>query len=353
MSNLSQQIKIVCLHNEIHELDDIINQLNIKDSELASRLVIDEENPDYIIATDKTFLMYKACNKLRDYFLHNKESIFIFFTGECLDADLNLFDYAFTLNSELKCGDRIVYYIGYINDIGDNTFTREEARKILENAPKFCNFIYSHEQEPRDSFFHMLSRYKRVDSLGKNLNNTDIHSEIFVKNWYQDSINLKTGYKFSLAIENAAYKGYTTEKIISSLQAHNVPIYWGDPAVTELINPKAFINCADYDSFNEVIERVKEIDNDDEKWLDMVTQPWQTEEQKARTFQLINEYDKFIHNIFSQDINKAHRKPEGIWGEWCQKNFTGVVGIIPPLHMRIYWRICRELKNLLGKFIKI
>ena len=347
MLNVSPQIKIVFLHDEIHEIDDIIKELNIKDSELASRLVIDEKNPDYIIATDKSFLTYKACNKLRDYFSHSKKSIFIFFTIECFEADLNLFDYVVTLNSDLRCGDRAAYNITYIHDIGDNTLTREDARKILENAPKFCNFIYSHEQETRDSLFHMLSRYKRVDSLGNHLNNTGIHSERYAKNWYQDSINLKTGYKFSLAMENSAYKGYTTEKIISSLQAHTVPIYWGDPAVTELINPKAFINCADYDSFDEVIERVKEIDNDDEKWLDMVTQPWQTEEQKAKTLQIINEYYKFMHNIFYQDIKKAHRLPESIWGNRFKDSFTGVVGIIPPVHVRIYWKLKKLLRNFL------
>ena len=158
---------------------------------------------------------------------------------------------------------------------------------------------------------------------------------------------MKANYKFSISMENAMYRGYTTEKLITSLKAHTVPIYWGDPAVTELINPKAIINCHDYDSFEEVIERVKEIDNDNDLWLDIVTQPWQTEEQRIKTLQIIEAHYEFMHNIFSQDIRAARRRPVGHWGRICTKNFTGYVGIMPPLYLRVF----RSIKHQIMKFV--
>ncbi len=55
--------------------------------------------------------------------------------------------------------------------------------------------------------------------------------------------------------------GYTTEKLFDCFKAGTVPIYWGNPEITRDVNPKAFINCNDYENdFDAVIERVKEID---------------------------------------------------------------------------------------------
>ena len=223
-----------------------------------------------------------------------------------------------------------------------NSFTREEAFQKLSSSPKFCNFIYSHSEEPRDTFFHLLSQYKHIDSSGKHLNNTGTQSTRYNSDWYTLSIKMKEGYKFSIAMENSSSKGYTTEKIISSLQAHTVPIYWGDPAVSEFINPKAFINCGDYSSFDEVVERVKEVDSNDDLWLDMVTQPWQTEEQREKTHHAIEEYKSMVYNIFTQDIRKARRRTQGVWGDNCRKGFTGINGMLPPLHIRAVRKIRRN-----------
>ena len=336
------------------DFDTLLNWLRktmmMRDPNFVGRFVLDNENPDYVIATDKCFVLWEQCLRLKKYLRRNKNCIFVFFSAECVDPDLNIFDYAFTWNPDLKCRDRVTHNIPYIcrgTEPGvithTNSLTLEEARKILDSNPRFCNFIYSHESEFRDNFFHLLSQYKRVDSLGACLNNTGTKSTRMQKDWYTLSIGLKSGYKFTIAMENATYKGYTSEKIISSLQAHTVPIYWGDPAVAEVLNPKAFINCHDYSSPEEVIERVKEIDNDDDQWLDMVTQPWQTEEQRRRTLEYLSEYDSFVRHIFSQDLREARRRPEGEWPSLFTKGFTGAIGVMPPLYHR--------LKSIAGKLL--
>ena len=336
--------------NSDNSLASMIKFMSMRDTELTSRFVRDDENPDYIIASDTCLWALGDCMRLRDYLRRRKDSIFIYFTDECIEPDLNIFDYAFTWNPDLHCGDRINYNEPYIyrnQGLLTNSLTREEARRILDSDPSFCNFIYSHPNEPRDSFFRLLSQYKRVDSSGRYLNNTGTQSTRWNEDWEVLSVKMKAGYKFSIAMENASSKGYTTEKIITSLQAHTVPIYWGDPAVADFINPKAFINCNDYSSFDEVVERVKEIDSNDELWLDMVTQPWQTEEQRDKVARMLDDNDAFIRNIFTQDIKKARRRPEGLCNDWCRNGFTGIVGIFPDLYMRA----ARKARRIAGKFI--
>ncbi len=81
-------------------------------------------------------------------------------------------------------------------------------------------------------------------------------------------------YKFTIAFENAQLPGWTTEKLIHPFMARSVPIYWGDPNVAEYYNPKAFINCNDYDNdFDAVIRVVKDVDADSERYMEMLNQP--------------------------------------------------------------------------------
>lgn len=322
------------------------------DHSLSKMFVRDDVNPDYVVASDTCYWIYEDCVRLRDYLCRRNDAVFIFFTRECFEPNMNVFDYAFTWNPDLSCGDRIIHNFselasGNNREIVTNTITRQQAQNILNASPKFCNFIYSHPSEPRDSFFHLLSQYKQVDATGQHFNNTNTRHTRFDPDWYGLSIKMKEGYKFSIAMENASSKGYTTEKIISSLQAHTVPIYWGDPAVADYINPKAFINCNDYSSFDEVIERVKEIDNDNDLWLDMVTQPWQTEEQRIRLTHDIEKYDAQVREIFTQNLSKAHRKATGNWPSLLAGGFTGIVGVMPPF----YTRVLRKIKSITGKIL--
>ena len=362
--NLLPEYRVIFLwdDNKIDRADNstlnwMVETMRLRDPELVSRFVRDEENPDYIIATDKCFVDFKACKKLKHYFLNNPNSIFIFYTYELVEPNLTIFDYAFTWNREHKCGDRICRNLPYIfdftsGDILTNNLTHDEAVKILSESPKFCNFVYSHRARERDSFFHMLSKYKRVEATGAWMNNTGIKSTRSARDWYSLSIGLKQGYKFSIAMENATYRDYTSEKLISSLQAHTVPIYWGNPDVAELINPKAFINCHDYSSFEEVIERVKEIDNNDNLWLEMVTQPWQTDEQYAKTRQIVGDYHSFFRHIFTQDIKKAARRPRGVHATTFVKRFTGLVGIMPPFYVRFIRGLRPIIASLIPNFLK-
>ena len=333
----------------------MIDRLRITDQELIKKFIWDENNPDYVIMSIGLYLpnwwSWNYIDKFSNYAKDKgRKRIYIFQTEECFDADLNVFDYAITYDADLKCADRIFNFI-YCGlwdlssgGIYKNDLTPEIARSRLKDL-KFCNFMYSHSNLPRDDYFHAISKYKKVDSTGPYLHNTNVPENRNDPDWYKLSIKTKSQYKFSIAMENAQYKGYNTEKILTSFRAHTIPIYWGDPGIENIYNPKAFINCNKYSSIDEILNIIKEIDNDDEKYIEMVTQPWQTPEQEKSALQSFQDYGKFINNIFEQDINDAIRRPLGFFPDvWLREKYFN-------LH-EIYDMYNSPIKNLYKKIIR-
>ena len=138
--------------------------------------------------------------------------------------------------------------------------------EILAAKTGFCCFVYSNPGcERRNTFFRKLSEYKRVDSGGRLWNN--------VGGPVSDKLQFQRRYKFTIAFENSSYPGYTTEKLPDGVAARSLPIYWGNPLVGREFNLARFLNCHDYNSDEAMIQRIVELDNDDEQYLQYLRQP--------------------------------------------------------------------------------
>jgi hypothetical protein len=112
----------------------------------------------------------------------------------------------------------------------------------------------------RISFFKTLSQHKHIASGGKVLNNIDDKVD--------DKISFLKKFKFNIAFENSQYPGYVTEKIVEAFMARTVPIYWGAPDVSLEFNPKSFINISDFDSDEDAIKYIINLDKDEyDKYL--------------------------------------------------------------------------------------
>ena len=61
--------------------------------------------------------------------------------------------------------------------------------------------------------------------------------------------------------------------MLDAFHANTVPIYWGNPLIGNDFNPKAFINCHDFDSFEAVVDRVREIDSNEDLYLSYLNEP--------------------------------------------------------------------------------
>lgn len=283
-------------------------------------LVYDPDHPDYLIATEQ---IYTEASCMREFIRRNTpERVSIFFAGEAISPDMNVFDYAVAFDRNFSLGDRVSRLPTldfFRKSIFDESLTvpRSDAREALREKTGFCNFIYSNPNAHpnRDLLFRTLSGYRSVDSLGPHLNNVGTAGSRASDNWRKEAIALKRPYKFSIACENARFNGYTTEKILSSFQARTIPVYWGDPSIAEEFNPKAFVNANACVNFAEVLELVKEIDCNDVMWLAMASEPIMTETQMARHQDDHRRFMAFSERLFGQDLTAAKRAPSGYWND--------------------------------------
>ncbi len=140
----------------------------------------------------------------------------------------------------------------------------------------FCSFIFASRNQYREQFAMKLSQYKRVDCLGKRLNNKKNES---LSGRYigpsssglgLSNVEVLKPYKFNICFENKSLQGYTTEKIWWGFLAKTVSLYWGDPDIHQDFNRAAFLCRNDYGSDEEFINKIRELDNDDDAYLKML-----------------------------------------------------------------------------------
>lgn len=130
---------------------------------------------------------------------------------------------------------------------------------------EFCAFCASNVYATlRNNFVKELSKYKIVHCGGPVLHNYDM-----VNN---DNIKFFNNHKFTVCFENSTEKNYLTEKLYNAFISGSVPIYWGCPNVYDYFNKDAFINVTE-DNFNEAIEKIKYLDNNEEAYNEMSRQP--------------------------------------------------------------------------------
>jgi hypothetical protein len=163
---------------------------------------------------------------------------------------------------------RLPHYLLYD---GYYELTREKKIEDWMANRKFCNFVASNPNcQERNLFVEQLSKYKKVDSGGRWMNNIGFA--------VSNKRDFQSNYKFSIAFENNAYRpqhpGYTTEKIMEPMTVNSIPIYWGNPLIHKEFNTKSFVSFYDYGSFDKMIEAIIDLDRNNDKYLDMLKTTW-------------------------------------------------------------------------------
>jgi hypothetical protein len=129
---------------------------------------------------------------------------------------------------------------------------------------RFCLLSISNPwPQERIAFFNKLSKYKKVDSCGKALNNLGYTcpGRLDSKE-YNDFIGQ---YKFMICFENTSLHNYMTEKLINAYKAGTIPIYWGCPNAHEYINMESILSLKpDYteEDVTSLIKEIELLDND-------------------------------------------------------------------------------------------
>jgi hypothetical protein len=218
-----------------------------------------------VISPDPDFVIYSAygCEYIK---YHCKR---IYFTAENHRPNFNHCDYAFSFDYPItERNYRLPWY---------RLHPLYEQIKLPRTVPqnfidrKFCCFLVSNERAvERIDLFHRLSQYRRVDSGGKVLNNIGYQ----VGNTIEEKLDWMSQFKFSIVFENSSYPGYTTEKLFDGFLSNTIPIYWGNPKVNLDFNPAAFINCHDFNNFDEVVAFVQALDQDPMNHAQYLHQPY-------------------------------------------------------------------------------
>lgn len=258
--------------------------------DLGFEITIDT-SPDFLFysSSGKDFLKYNNCVK-------------IYFTGENDVPDFNYCDYAISFH-HISFGTRHLRYPLYLlygnsyNQLNQKVFSTELTTR------RFCNFVYSNSKlaDPfREYFFSELSKYKKVDSGGRLLNNLGAP----VKN----KLEFIKEYKFTIAFENSSVNGYTTEKIVEPMFVNSVPIYWGNPTVNLDFNEESFVWIKDKRKIKDVIDYIIFLDTNDDAYLKLLSNPWLTDEQLSQDWD--RKLSSFLNNICSKSPEEARQVSE-------------------------------------------
>lgn len=251
--------------------------------------VVRSEKPDYLFCSCFGFdhLRYRDCVK-------------IFFTGENLTPDFNLYDYALGFDY-IDFGSRYLRYPLFLIPPYNDALRKAERKHIFDNPQEllnrgFCSFVVSNGKNAnpiRENIFDALSKIDFVASGGGFRNNIGKRVE--------NKLEFLEQYKFNIAFENSQSLGYCTEKLIEAFAAKTIPIYWGDPSLLDphlnLINPKSYINLSSFSSLNEALEYIKEVHSNDQLYMQILQEPAFLKENVQEFY--CNQLEIFFDNLFS------------------------------------------------------
>lgn len=261
-------------------------------------LEITPHNPDLVITGD-----------YRERYQNAK---MVYFSGEPF-YDLGLNDYALTsfyVNDPRYFRVPLFLFFAYeyykykfISSYEEILYKKSFIKpNILQNKVNFCAYVSKGPggpQSERTNFFNLLSQYKNVDSMGMHLNNAPcVPGESATIEGSICKCKVIRNYKFTMAFENTMTFndniGYTTEKIYEPMMALSIPIYWGNPEIYKDFNTKSFVNWNDYGSNEKVVERIIEIDNDDDLYMDYMKENYSVNDELFKIDYLVNVFEEIL-----------------------------------------------------------
>ena len=235
----------------------------------------------------------------------------IMFSGENYIPDFNLVDYAVSVYP-VEFMDRHFSFPGLVDRL-DHFYelqnkNRDYPDAILEQKPLFANMIASHNSDNgvRGELFTLLSKYKRIESPGRFMYNMPNGEAVNREDGSKRELQNKC--KFTLCCESTCEGGFITEKLFEAFCADTIPVYYGSINVTDIFNKDAFINVADYNSLQDVVNQIVALDHDDEAYLQMLRQP--VFAQPMYIEKKLEEFERFLCHIFDQPIEQARRRPQ-------------------------------------------
>ena len=298
------------------------------------------DEPDYIIC---------SCFGAPYQYCSNSQ-IRIMIVGENYLPDLNYIDYAI-VRYPIQLLDRCFYQFDCLDENGHALALEKKDRNysddILAQKVYFANFIAGHESEYgiRGAFFEKLSEYKRIEAAGTYLNNMPEGKVVDFKD--DSKCDFQKKCKFTLCFESTKHEGFITEKITDAFYADTIPIYYGSSTIVDIFNPESFINLSDYATMEEAIEKIKQIDQNDQLYLKMLRSPIYKETNYVSNLHL--QLEEYICHIFEQSIENAFRRSRVYWPKKMEEY---IVSTLTPSARADAIPFCWLVRSIIKRIIK-
>lgn len=302
-------------------------------------VVEDYNSPDLLIYScfGDAHLKYQNCKRL-------------FICGENVVPDFNSCDFSIsTLKIQFENRNFWFPWGLYLNYPTSSIAPLSLVKNPCDR--NFCSFIYSQDSlgegaKLRKKFCECLMRYRHVDCPGNVLHNMDSdilsnrHDET---SWHESKIRFLSNYKFNIAFENSDAHGYITEKLIDCYMANTVPIYWGSKGDIAPFSPDSVICAHDYDSFGDLIQRILELDQNEELYLKALN----ANPLRDGKIKFISDFDErlrcFLMNVVSDSENTSHR----IWSDSYRCNLYKKE--LEKYHVRLVRNVALYVKKIMSR----
>lgn len=143
-------------------------------------------------------------------------------------------------------------------------------RRLLQQRPKLCCIVNRYAENPTLNLLEQRVRF--VQAFGDDI---DIYGRLpwdGPDRWQEfpnylgptpDKQKTFSQYTFALVFENCDSTGYITEKILHTMMAGTIPLYWGGGKyLAETIPSACFVDCRDKDPQN-IYHRIKYMTHDE------------------------------------------------------------------------------------------
>jgi alpha(1,3/1,4) fucosyltransferase len=118
-------------------------------------------------------------------------------------------------------------------------------------------------------FFVYGRGWDKPDSLKERIFGVEPYANYF--GWVADKVAAIGKNKFIICYENMIKEGYVSEKIFDAFNAKVVPIYWGDPRITDRVPKDTFIDRRDFPSLGELLSFLQNMDQQTyDRYLDNI-----------------------------------------------------------------------------------
>ncbi len=308
-------------------------------------IVESDENPDLLL-----YSIFNGVDHLR-YDCHK-----LVVLGENMDPDPAICDFSVSMREN---SERNFYWPLFEPERVLAMLPESEPRAIdprhAQDKTRFCCFLYSNRApQERIELCKLLMQRKAVDCPGQVLNNMPMPDRVrLIENrgadqWEEAKRELYSRYRFTISFENEREPLYITSKIFTPLTVGSIPIYWGAPEITELFNPRCFVNCHDFDSLEAVSDHVMAIENDPELYRQYREAPPVL--PSSRLYQMtpdavVGLFDRIVSELdTSTPVSRTVRgrirsriRRALFWSMDCMQRFNRKLRVVAPWLRPLHW----------------